>query len=106
MTHPLSSSTIIDFLNHFNDSIKEEKPSNYWSNYLKTGSYLWLDTGDIDAARKIWSSDFSALTTNNTLLNQEIQKGVYDKIIPLIASKISSLPESEQVREIAFCLNV
>ena len=106
MAHPLSTSTIIDFLNHFNDVIKEEKPSDYWSNYLKTGSYLWLDTGDIDAARKIWSSDFSALTTNNTLLNNEIQKGAYDKIIPIIASKISSLPDSEQVKEIAFCLNV
>jgi len=106
MTHPLSPATIIDFLNHFNDSIKTEKPSNYWSNYLKTGSYLWLDTGDIAAARKIWSSDFSALTTNNTLLNNETQKGAYDKIIPIIASKISSLSDSEQVKEIAFCLNV
>lgn len=106
MTHPLSLPTIIDFLNHFDDSIKAEKPSTYWSNYLNTGSYLWLDTGDINAARKIWSSDFSALTTNNTLLNNEIQKGAYDKIIPLIRSKISFLSDSEQVKEIAFCLNV
>ena len=105
MAYPLSPPTIIDFLNYFDDSTKAEKPSNYWSNYLKTGSYLWLDTGDIEAARKIWTSDFSALTTNNTLLNNEIQKGAYDKIIPLIASKISSLSDSEQVKEIAFCLN-
>jgi len=105
MANPLSTPTIIDFLNHFNDSKLDEKPSPYWSNYLKKGSYLWLDTGNIEAAMKIWTSDFSALTTNNTLLNHEIQKGTYDTVIPIIAAKISSLSPDEQIKEIAFCLN-
>ncbi len=105
MTHPLSTLSIINLLDHFNDTTITPKTSSYWASYLKTGSYLWLDTGDIEAALKIWTPDFSALTTNNTLLNNEIQKGVYDEIIPIIATKISFLCEHDQIKEIAFCLN-
>ena len=37
------------------------------------GSELWLDTGDIEAAAEPWTEEFTALTTNNTLLNAEVQ---------------------------------
>jgi hypothetical protein len=26
--------------------------------------------------------EFTALTTNNTLLNKEVQKGIYDQLVP------------------------
>jgi transaldolase len=48
---------------------------------LNLKTRLWLDTGDIDEAKKLWCSEFEALTTNNTLLNKEIQKGIYDGLV-------------------------
>ena len=54
-----------------------EFPSSpLWAAVRKTGTALWLDTGDIDAARELWVREFDALTTNNTLLNKEVQKGL------------------------------
>src|SRR4051812_9954513 len=55
--------------------------SPFWRGLRALGSELWLDTGDIAAAGALWTSEFSALTTNNTLLNKEIQTGVYDRLI-------------------------
>jgi transaldolase len=52
--------------------------SPFWRGLRALGSELWLDTGDITAAGALWTGEFSALTTNNTLLNKEIQTGVYD----------------------------
>lgn len=52
-----------------------------WAALRATGTRLWLDTGDLDAARKIWTDDFSNLTTNNTLVNKEVQKGLFDDLI-------------------------
>jgi hypothetical protein len=43
--------------------------SPLWAAAARTGTALWLDTGDVDAARALWTRDFQALTTNNTLLN-------------------------------------
>ncbi|MBN2764675.1 MAG: hypothetical protein JXR41_16395, partial [Bacteroidales bacterium] len=50
----------------------------FWQALRDTGTELWLDTGDIEEAEANWSGEMSALTTNNTLLNNEIQKGIYD----------------------------
>jgi transaldolase len=47
----------------------------------------------------------SALTTNNTLLNNEIQKGIYDIFISEAKSIVRDLPQEERVKEIAFILN-
>jgi transaldolase len=47
----------------------------------------------------------TALTTNNTLLNNEIQKGIYDSFVPRALELVSHLPVGEQVKEIAFILN-
>ena len=55
-----------------------------WRAVRNTGTRLWLDTGDIEDAGKLWNAEFEALTTNNTLLNKEIQKGVYDEMMRLV----------------------
>lgn len=83
--------------------------SKIWSAVRGTGTHLWLDTGDVEAIGKIWTREFEALTTNNTLLNKEVQKGMYDDLVPKAASRLreldGGLDESAQVLEIAFILN-
>lgn len=53
-----------------------------WAALRESGTRLWLDTGDLEAASKLWTDDFSNLTTNNTLVNREVQKGLFDDLIP------------------------
>lgn len=105
MIHPISSSTIHSIVDQFHEVPYQTKSSDYWEQYLKTGTSLWLDTGDMDAIKSIWSSEFSALTTNNSLLNNEVQRGIYDNIIPELVKKISYLNCQDRIKEIAFCLN-
>jgi transaldolase len=76
-----------------------------WHALKKTGSELWLDTGDIDAAIPLYSSEFTALTTNNTLLNKEVQKGIYDQLITEVSRELRDLDQQTKVIEIAFILN-
>ena len=80
-----------------------------WQALQRAGSELWLDTGDIDAAGKLWTREFRALTTNNTLLNKEVQRGQYDYLVRRTAKHLRSLepgiPEKLLVLEIAFVLN-
>ncbi|MFW6180849.1 MAG: transaldolase family protein [Spirochaetota bacterium] len=80
-------------------------PDPFWQSLRDTGTELWLDTGDIQEARSLWNRSFSALTTNNTLLNAEVQKGIYDGLISDAAGMLSGLGERERVMEIAFILN-
>jgi transaldolase len=47
----------------------------------------------------------TALTTNNTLVNKEIQKGIYDDFIAEAIEIVKDLPQKEQIIEIAFILN-
>jgi len=77
----------------------------FWEALLDTGTELWLDTGDMDEAEANWTAEMSALTTNNTLLNNEIQKGTYDSFILEAKSIVKDLPAEERVKEIAFILN-
>ena len=83
--------------------------SPLWAGVQKTGTALWLDTGDVDAARELWVREFVALTTNNTLLNKEVQKGIYDRLVPAAAKLVRDAdPGADQARvvqEIAFVLN-
>ena len=81
------------------------KPDKFWQNLKNTGTELWLDTGDMDEAEAIWSAEMTALTTNNTLVNNEIQKGIYDNFIAEAKDIVKELPIDEQVVEIAFILN-
>ena len=78
-----------------------------WEKLRQLGTELWLDTGSIEEASKLWSREFSALTTNNTLLNREIQSGRYDSLIPKVNQMLSEyeLSEQEKMLEIAFILN-
>lgn len=79
-----------------------------WSRLQELGSELWLDTGDIEDARQLWAQEFSALTTNNTLLNREVQKGQYDSLICQAAEMLAGCPqltEQERMLELAFILN-
>jgi transaldolase len=77
----------------------------FWLGLKEVGTEPWLDTGDIDAAAKLWSREFTALTTNNTLLNKEVQKGIYDGVITAAAVLLASLEPEAKVIEIAFILN-
>jgi len=81
--------------------------SELWANVAKTGTSLWLDTGDIEAATALWVQEFVALTTNNTLLNNEVQKGIYDELVPGTAKllKDKGVSGDRIVQEIAFVLN-
>ncbi|AKJ64092.1 transaldolase family protein [Kiritimatiella glycovorans] len=93
----------------------EEPPSaiphgdSEWHKLQETGTRLWLDTGDIDQAAELWTSEFEALTTNNTLLNREVQKGGYDAAIRRIAGVLNreapALSGEERIRETGFVLN-
>ena len=97
---------IVDFLQKdLNEKPVIGKHDPFWESLRKTGTQLWLDTGDMDEALANWTAEMSALTTNNTLLNNEIQKGIYDNLIAEAKAIVKSLPSDEQVKEIAFMLN-
>jgi transaldolase len=101
-----SDKRIADFLKKdLNEKSVIAKKDLFWASLRDTGTELWLDTGDMDEALSNWSAEMSALTTNNTLLNNEIQKGIYDDFISEAKTIVKSLPADEQVKEIAFMLN-
>lgn len=81
------------------------KKDPFWESLVNAGTELWLDTGDMSEAEAIWTAEMSALTTNNTLLNNEIQKGIYDVFISEAKAVVRDLPLEERVKEIAFILN-
>jgi transaldolase len=77
--------------------------------FKKTGTELWVDTGDLEKARSVWKSEFTALTTNNTLANQVVQTGAMDEVIHQTISRLSevapNLTEEERVTEVGFVIN-
>ncbi|MCL0044780.1 transaldolase family protein [Nitrospinaceae bacterium] len=77
--------------------------------FKETGTELWIDTGDLEKAQSIWKSEFTALTTNNTLANQVVQTGVMDEVIHQTISRLnevaSGLTEEERVTEVGFVIN-
>jgi transaldolase len=82
--------------------------SEIWGKFGSLGTELWLDTGSIEDAEALWTREFRALTTNNTLLNREIQTGRYDAIIPEMGELLEShgeLSERDKRLEFAFMLN-
>ncbi len=83
-------------------------PANsLWQRLRELGTELWLDTGSLEEAGEIWTREFSALTTNNTLLNKEIQKGTYDAMVVEAAQMLAryDLGEHDRMLELAFILN-
>ena len=77
----------------------------FWKGLKDLGTRLWLDTGDIEAAGRLWAEEFSGLTTNNTLLNKEVQKGIYDSVISEAGALLADLDRETRVIEVAFILN-
>ena len=75
-----------DFSPRFGELTEKFATSPVWGRLRELGSELWLDTGDVEAAGDHWTREFTALTTNNTLLNREVQKGMYDELIPSAAA--------------------
>jgi len=80
-----------------------------WQALTRAGTALWLDTGDVEATQKLWSKELTALTTNNTLLNKEVQKGIYDQLVPraakMLRQTVPGIGDAQLVQEIAFVLN-
>ncbi|MFQ5672327.1 MAG: transaldolase family protein [Nitrospinales bacterium] len=76
---------------------------------VSLGTQLWIDTGDLDLARSIWKKEFTSLTTNNTLANQVVQKGVMDQVIRETVGKLRDiapdLPQEDLIMEIGFVIN-
>ena len=106
----LTRSIILEGFQPRYNELSDAFPSNeLWDGMRKLGSELWLDTGDIEAAAAQWTREFNALTTNNTLLNHEVQKGAYDDLVRRSAQSLrDTFPELDSaalVREIAFILN-
>jgi transaldolase len=70
------------------------------------GTELWLDTGNLEDAVPLWHSNFTALTTNNTLVNQVIQTGALDDMIREAVRMIPDhMSEQEQIMELGFAAN-
>lgn len=97
------------FSHEFGQLEKEVKMEPVWDEVRKLGTRLWLDTGDINVAARLWCLQFEALTTNNTLLNKEVQKGIYDELIGEVAAAIRKaapdIDEKHFLLEVAFVLN-
>jgi len=98
-----------DFSHQFGMSKVAPREKAIWREIRDLGTRLWLDTGDLEEAKTLWCSDFEALTTNNTLLNKEVQKGIYDDLISEIGDAIREVApkivERMLVLEVAFVLN-
>lgn len=92
---------------HFGERSKDFPSRSVWGRLRELGTELWLDTGDISQIRELWTREFTALTTNNTLLAAEVRKGAYDAFIREAWQLLEGLPLGEQERklEMAFILN-
>jgi transaldolase len=97
----------VDFSPHFGQRAEHFDSHPTWSRMREIGSELWLDTGNLDDAGALWTREFSALTTNNTLLNREVQTGAYDELIADAAELLADfgLGDRESILEAAFILN-
>lgn len=105
--------TIHDFVKrdvspNFKNKDNEHDTNPAWSRIRELGTELWLDSGNIEDIQHVWTREFSALTTNNTLLNQEIQTGRYDSLIreaSRMLNQCDDLSEDKKILEITFILN-
>jgi len=73
------------------------------------GTKLWLDTGLLEEAARLWRLEMSALTTNNTLANQVVQTGIMDKVIQDAGRQIKEVEPGisgdDLVMDVAFVVN-
>lgn len=77
------------------------------SRLREVGTTLWLDTGNREEAAALWRSEFTALTTNNTLANQVVQTGVLDDVARAAVADLkgAGLSEADLVMELGFIVN-
>jgi transaldolase len=98
-----------DFEHEFGNPAIRPEADDVWRKVRDAGTSLWLDTGDLEEASSLWNAEFEALTTNNTLLNREVQKGLYDDLVGSAAAAIrAAAPEIDGkslLLELAFVLN-
>ncbi len=97
-----------DFTPHYGRPEAQFESDDLWRRFRDLGTRLWLDSGNFDEVGQVWTREFSALTTNNTLLNREVQTGTYDNLISEAADLLSGFPEltEQEFRlEMAFILN-
>lgn len=96
-----------DFQPHFGELTDSFCTFDEWRALRSIGSELWLDTGDATEIAKASSREFSAVTTNNTLLNREVMSGRYDQFIHEAGDLLQrfNLDEHRQRLEMAFLLN-
>ena len=96
-----------DFAPRFGEPAGRFGTNRNWRRMRALGSELWLDTGDITSVSHLWTDEFTALTTNNTLLNKEIQAGAYDALVGEAAGVLADadLTDRERLLELAFILN-
>ena len=77
--------------------------------FNKLGTQLWLDTGNVEEASKLWRLEMSALTTNNTLANQVVQTGIMDDVIQNAARRIKDvepgISDDDLVMDVVFVVN-
>jgi len=104
-TKPIPEQILPELLNRFDDKKVNNSSQPLMKACHETGSSVWLDTGDMEAIDQLITPEVSALTTNNTLLNKEVQKGIYDSIIVENAHRFDELPPQKRTVEIAFLLN-
>ncbi|OHB64484.1 MAG: hypothetical protein A2Y77_07265 [Planctomycetes bacterium RBG_13_62_9] len=97
-----------DFSPHYGQLQTAFASDPLWRQFRDIGTELWLDSGDIADIEQTWTREFSAVTTNNTLLNKEVRTGTYDELIVEAADLLWSFPdlsEREFRLEMAFILN-
>src|SRR5260221_13057846 len=77
--------------------------------FTQLGTQLWLDTGLLEEASKLWRLEMTALTTNNTLANQVVQTGIMDEVVQNAARRIKDvepgISNEDLVMDIAFVVN-
>ena len=98
-----------DFHPHYGQPSSYQPDNPLWERLRTLGAELWLDTGNIAEIESLWTQQFTALTTNNTLLNREVQRGTYDSVITRAAEMLegaADLSEEHRTLEMAFILNV
>jgi transaldolase len=83
------------------------KTNAHWKKCNDVGTELWLDTGNVEDISRYWTQEFRAVTTNNTLLNKEVQTGRYDRLITDIDAMFEeyNLDRDRKKLEFAFVLN-
>lgn len=107
VSEPVRNFVLAGFRPKFGQLRQKFRVEPRWQRLRDIGTELWLDTGDVAEVDSLWTGEFTALTTNNTLLNKEVQKGQYDDLIASAARMLAELglDENQIVLETAFILN-